>query len=318
MNNPVTPQMEEYLEAIGKLQERGEPVTPAALARACGVAAPSVTEMLRHLGTHNLVRYEPRGLVELTPEGAARASAVIRRHRLWERFLHDVLGLRWDQVHQQACELEHVTSPELESRLASAAGEHNTCPHGHVIPSDGALPGEPAALALCSLEPGQCARVLRMAEAPELLRRLQRAGIVPGAEVCLVESAPDGTLTLRVGANTLELPQADAALVAVAPLAGETAHAVSAALPLSDLAAGETGIVHGFDAGRGLVARCLALGFTPGAEVRVVQKLNGGPMIALVRDTRVALGQGEARRILVRRLEAADEASSAAREAAYG
>src|SRR5512139_2677058 len=97
----ISPQMEEYLEAIGKLEERGQAVTTSALARECKVAPPTVTEMLGHLAEHGLISYAPRKGISLTESGRVSSATVIRRHRLWERFLHDVLGLKWDSVHDQ-------------------------------------------------------------------------------------------------------------------------------------------------------------------------------------------------------------------------
>jgi len=298
----ITQQMEEYLEAIGKLEERGETVTTSALARECKVSQPTVTQMLHRLTEQGLIRYAPRKGVSLTEAGRALAATVIRRHRLWERFLHDVLGLRWDQVHDQACRLEHATSPEVERRLAQTLGDSDTCPHGHAIPGSGHLDAHPATMPLADLQPAQSARVDKVEEDSALLRHLDALGIRPGALVQVEAVAPeDGTLTLSVDGRRQTMDHASAVQVAATPLSGEEARAATAPerLPLGDLATGETATVAEFRAGRGLVARCLALGFTPGAEVRMVQNLHGGPVIVLVRDTRVALGRGEAQKIMV-------------------
>lgn len=300
----ITPQMEEYLEAIGKLQERDEPITTSALAKECRVAPPTVTEMLRHLVEHGYIRYQPRRQIELTPEGQALANTMIRRHRLWERFLQDVLGLRWDQVHEQACQLEHATSPDLERRLALAAGDPDTCPHGHAIPGLGETAESTTAIPLSSLLPKQSARVVMVGEDASLLRRLATLGIIPEAVVQVEAVAEDGVVSLHVAGTLHNLAQADACRVDVAPLsAAEALTEVTpeVTIPLGELAPGETATVDGFLAGRGMVARCLALGLTPGASVRVIQNLRNGPVIALVRDTRVALGHNEAQRIVVRR-----------------
>ncbi|MCE5259834.1 MAG: FeoA domain-containing protein [Chloroflexi bacterium] len=317
----ITPQMEEYLESLGKLQERGESLTPTALARELHVAAPTVTEMLHRLTEQGYITYEQRQPIELTAAGVAAASTVIRRHRLWERFLQDVLGLRWDQVHEQACQLEHVTSPELEQRLARAAGEPDSCPHGHAIPAGDNVVSETSAIPLSSLAADQAARVISVSEEPDLLRRLNAVGIVPGAELHIEQAAPDGRLTLRIAGALRELAGADAARVQVVSLAHSNdalpGSKPDAVVSLADLATGEEGIVHGFQAGRGLVARCLALGFTPGTPVRMLQNLRGGPVIALVRETRVALGRGEAQRILVSPTPAAELAQPAVVEAAH-
>jgi DtxR family transcriptional regulator, Mn-dependent transcriptional regulator len=300
----ITPQMEEYLEAIGKLQERDEPITTSALAKQCRVAPPTVTEMLHHLLEHGYIRYEPRREIELTPEGQALANTMIRRHRLWERFLQDVLGLRWDQVHEQACQLEHATSPDLERRLAQAAGDPATCPHGHIIPGSGDQASSVSILPLTNLPLVQTARVVMVQEDAGLLRRLSALGIVPGVVLQVVAAAQDGALSLLVAGSLCHLAQVDACQVDVALLS--PAEVIAEAHPeptiaLGALAQGESATVHGFLAGRGMVARCLALGLTPGTTVKMIQNLRNGPVIALVRDTRVALGNHEAQRIMVRR-----------------
>ncbi len=297
----ISAQMEEYMEAIGRLTERGEPVTTSALARECRVAPPTVTEMLRRLADHGLVSYEPRREPALTQAGRDVASSMIRRHRLWERFLHDVLGLEWDKIHEQACQLEHATSPDLERRLALALGESDTCPHGHAIPGEAADgPGAPL-LPLSALAPAQMARVVRiMDEEGAVLRRLGACGIRPGARVELTEASGEGDLSLSVEGRPARLPRnlADKAQARVL-LAGEVEAGSDGAIPLGALEAGEAGVIHSFRAGRGLMGRCLALGFTPGVEVTMVQNQHQGPVIVVVRDTRVALGRGEANKIWV-------------------
>ena len=298
----ISQQMEEYLEAIGKLEERGEPVTTSALARECGVAQPTVTEMLHRLTEQGLISYEPRREASLTEAGRALATSVIRRHRLWERFLQDVLGLKWDQVHDHACRLEHATTPDLERRLAQVLGSSATCPHGYAIPGAGQQAGADA-VPLSDLKPQQVARVVSVREDSALLRQLGALGIRPGAAVQVEEiTAGDGTLSLAVDGQRRVLDSVAASQVTAAPLSGAEAEALTGcvqAVALGDLAPGEMAVVKGFQAGRGLVARCLALGFTPGTEVRMVQIVHSGPVIVLVRDTRVALGRGEAQKIIV-------------------
>ncbi|HOG45351.1 MAG TPA: metal-dependent transcriptional regulator [Anaerolineae bacterium] len=297
----ISQQMEEYLEAIGKLQERGQPVTTSALARECGVAAPTVTEMLHRLAGQGLIDYTPRREIALTEAGRSLSSTVIRRHRLWERFLHDVLGLGWDRVHDEACQLEHATSPDLERRLARALGNAATCPHGHAIPAADTGAASTATSLLSDLTPPASARIVSVSEEAPLLRRLAALKLRPGAVVQVTANSPDeGTVTLSTAGVQHTLAHGEAARIAVAPLSAAEERAEQA-LPLAELAPGATARICGFRAGRGLVGRCLALGFTPGAEVRMVQNAGQGPVIVIVRETRVALGRGEAGRILVSR-----------------
>lgn len=297
----ATEQIEEYLEAIGRLEEKGERITTSSLARERQVAPPSVTEMLGRLAERGLVGYRPRGEIVLTEEGRSMARSVMRRHRLWERFLHDVLGMRWDRIHDEACRLEHATSPAVERELAKAVGENPTCPHGHSIPAaDGRTSGPPT-IRLTQLPPLQPARVVSVREEdPTLLRELERVGIKPGFVVERSTPDPSGDgLAVRIGSSVFSISEEAASGISVSPVAsaGEAALAV----PLVDLAPGETGIVHELAAGKTFVARCLALGFTPGTSVTMVQNPRSGPLIVLVRETRVALGRGEAQKIQVLR-----------------
>jgi len=197
----VTESAEEYLEAIYKLGEEGQPVALSALAECLKISSVSANEMVRKLVEQKLVLYEPYKGVSLTPAGQAQALAVIRRHRLWERFLTDVLGLPWDQVHKEACRLEHVTSPLVEERLAQLLGEPETCPHGHPMPTaEGEMTVE-AGCSLAELTAGQKARVLRVPEGDDaLLRYLATLGLKPQATVQIEAVAPfQGPLTVRVG-----------------------------------------------------------------------------------------------------------------------
>jgi DtxR family Mn-dependent transcriptional regulator len=197
----VTESAEEYLEAICKLGEEGQPVALSALAKHLGISSVSANEMVRKLVERELVLYEPYKGVSLTPAGQAQALAVIRRHRLWERFLTDVLGLSWDQVHEEACRLEHVTSPLVEERLAQLLGEPETCPHGHPMPTANGEMTVEVGCPLAELTTGQRARVLRVPEGDvAVLRYLATLGLKPQATVQVEAAAPfQGPLTVRVG-----------------------------------------------------------------------------------------------------------------------
>jgi DtxR family Mn-dependent transcriptional regulator len=197
----VTESVEEYLEAICKLGEEEQPVAVSALARHLEISSVSANEMVKKLVERELVSYEPYKGVSLTPAGRTQALAVIRRHRLWERFLVDVLGLSWDQVHEEACRLEHVTSPLLEKRLAQFLSEPETCPHGHPLPTVGGEMAVESGRPLAELTTGQRARVLRVPERDvALLRYLATLGLRPEASIQIEARAPfEGPLTVRIG-----------------------------------------------------------------------------------------------------------------------
>jgi len=197
----VSDSIQEYLEIIYKLEQETSPVTTSALAKQLGVSAASVSEMMAKLAEQGLVTREPYKGVVLTADGRSQALALIRRHRLWERFLTDVLDLSWDQVHEEACRLEHATSPLVEERLAQFLGEPETCPHGHPMPT---VEGEMAVGAgrpLTELTVGQRATILRVPERdPTLLQYLDTLGLKPGVTLRVEAVAPfQGPLTVQVG-----------------------------------------------------------------------------------------------------------------------
>jgi len=169
---------EEYLQIMFWLEEAGLPITGANIARAMQLSAPTVHEMIGRLERDGYVeRLENKSLL-FTGDGREHAQAIVRRHRLIERFLTDVLGVPWDEVHEEAERLEHAMSPVLEERMLAAIGDAKTCPHGH--PIDG--PREQGAL-LADVEPGASVRVLRFEnEAEDLLQYRTEAGLLPGHE----------------------------------------------------------------------------------------------------------------------------------------
>lgn len=195
----VSVSAEHYLKAIYKLGGEGQSVSLSTLAEEMVISQVSANEMVKRLVKQGLVTYEPYKGVILTPTGLAQALAVTRRHRLWERFLTDALGLDWDLVHEEACRLEHATSPLVEERLARFLGWPKTCPHGHPVPTlEGQVTGE-ASFPLSELESGQKGVVLSVTEEPKLLQYLGRLGLVPKTEVEVKAVAPfDGPLTVQV------------------------------------------------------------------------------------------------------------------------
>ena len=191
--------MEQYLQTICKLSIEQSPVALSALADRLGVSSVSANEMIKKLVARGLVTYEPYKGVTLTAEGQTQALRVIRRHRLWERFLADVLGIPWDRVHEEACQLEHATSSLVEEKLAQFLDEPETCPHGYPVTGTDCCCEE--GLPLSELEPGQRAVVLRVADHDaDLLRYLAELELRPQAVIEIEEVAPfDGPLTVSIG-----------------------------------------------------------------------------------------------------------------------
>jgi len=210
-----TATLEEYLESIYKLAQVGA-VKPTAIAEAIGVSGPTVTATLRRLESHELITRDGTDVV-LTTEGMARAIDIVRRHRIAERFLVDVLGLDWDAAHEDACLLEHALSPRVLVALEKFLENPEVCPHGHPIPAaDGsvaAVTGE----ALSVAPTGVPLRVLRVSENDdEVLGYVGEIGLRPGVTVVVAEKAPfAGPLTLDIGQVRCAIAEEIAQLVTV-------------------------------------------------------------------------------------------------------
>lgn len=210
------PPVEEYLEAIQALTEEGTPVIQARLASRLGRSAPSVSEMLDRLASDGYVERTGRRIA-LTDSGRRLADSVIRKHRLAERLLVDVIGLPWHKAHLEAGRWEHVISDEVEERLAEVLGHPSTCPHGNPIP--GASPRVSAQSATRQPEtsildalPGQKLRLERITEEVELdmeaLEFLDRSGFIPGRTALLKHKGEDGSVTLEVDEASVRIEPA--------------------------------------------------------------------------------------------------------------
>jgi DtxR family Mn-dependent transcriptional regulator len=205
---------EEYLQSLFWLQEAGLPMTGANVARAMQLSAPTVHEMIGRLERDGYITRASNRAIAFTDSGAEHAEGIVRRHRLIERFLTDVLGVPWDEVHEEAERLEHAMSPVLEERMLAAIGDAKTCPHGHPIRAGARLAGVP----LADVEIGASVRVLRFEnEAEDLLHYLKASGVEPGMEATLAER-DDVKVVLR---------GADGAISAVTPSVAETVSVIA-------------------------------------------------------------------------------------------
>jgi DtxR family Mn-dependent transcriptional regulator len=189
---------QQYLETIFWLQEARLPITGANIARAMQLSAPTVHEMVGRLEADGYVRKSADKSLEFTEDGYRHAASVVRRHRMIERFLTDVLGIPWDEVHEEAERLEHAMSPVLEERMMAAIGDATTCPHGHPIFEGLREPGVP----LADVAEGAKVHVLRFEnEAEDLLHYLKDAGLHPGLEGTLAAAGPDDVAIEADGAR---------------------------------------------------------------------------------------------------------------------
>ena len=194
------PAFEQYCEAIFELDEDDLDVIQARIAERLGVSRPAVSEMIRRMTGEGLVR-SAKGKIKLTPAGMELAEQVVRRHRLAERFLTDILGLSWAEAHHEAGKWEHVLSSPVEAAINRLLDNPTTCPHGNPIP--GSRYEAPDAVALCGVDVGTAFTVSRIPEelefTPGLLEFLESSEIQPGREGVVEAASPDGTMTVRMG-----------------------------------------------------------------------------------------------------------------------
>lgn len=208
--------VEGYLEALYKLGEQG-PVRQARLAEYLGLSQAATAEMIKKMVVSDLVKRDENSFLHLTENGEKDALEMIRKHRLSERFLTDILGLSWEKAHVEACKLEHVLSPEVEDGLDRLLNNPKSCPHGYPIPDKSgvivALPTRP----LADLGPTEKAIIAHVSEEdPEMLKYLATLGLMPDVEVVVEEIGPfSGPLLVKVGAARYALGRDLAAKIMV-------------------------------------------------------------------------------------------------------
>jgi DtxR family Mn-dependent transcriptional regulator len=185
------------------LEQRGQRVSTSALASRLQLADASITEMLKKLSGRGLVRYQRYRGVELTAPGRRLALKIMRRHRLGEMFLVKFLGFSWDQIHEEAERLEHVTSDLLEQRLDRVLGHPNVDPHGDPIPTEDGVLKDHKIAKLAETRPGSVVLVTRVRDGdPEILRYLALLGIGLGRKIRIREAIGfDGSLRVQIGSK---------------------------------------------------------------------------------------------------------------------
>jgi len=193
------PAFEEYCECIFELQEDDVEVIQARIVERLNVSRPAVSEMIRRLENERLITVD-HNTIKLTTTGESLAQQVVRRHRLAERFLTDVLNLSWAEAHHEAGKWEHVMSMNVEIAIDKLLGSPTTCPHGNPIP--GSPYEAPDSRRLVDLSIGEAFTVSRIPEAleftPGLLDFLEGASLLPGRSGTVTASSPDGTMTVEV------------------------------------------------------------------------------------------------------------------------
>jgi DtxR family Mn-dependent transcriptional regulator len=194
------PAFEEYCEAIWELKEDDVDVIQARIAERLGVSRPAVSEMIKRMIGAGFVAVEGSA-INLTADGRRLAEQVVRRHRLAERLLTDILGLSWAEAHVEAGKWEHVISEPVERAINRLLDNPTTCPHGNPIPGSSYAP--PDSTPLASVSVGDTFTVERIPEelefAPGLLVFLEDASVQPGHSGTVTATSPDGTMTVEIG-----------------------------------------------------------------------------------------------------------------------
>lgn len=231
METKTSATVEEYLETIYNMQMEGDIVIGARLAEKFRVAPPTVTETLKRMSRDGLIEMDARRQVSLTPAGVEHAEVVLRRHRLTERFLVDMLGMQWHQVHEEACRLEHYISGAVEARVVASLEHPTTCPHGNPIP--GYVPDartylrDQHAARLTDMPLSSDVRLLLISEVVEdeeaTIAYLHERGLTPGTRCCLErftagEDGEEHADLVIEGARHLTIPRRVAHALWMVPL----------------------------------------------------------------------------------------------------
>ena len=198
MTTQASPATEEYLQAVYTLADEGGQVIGARLAEFLRISPAAVSEMVHRLEREGLLQLDERKEVRLTDSGFSAASRVVRRHRLAERMLVDLLGYEWWKTHEEAERIEHAMSEEMEERLVRVLGDPQTCPHGNPMPGTKPRATRP----LERLTVGESATVERIPDQfehePGFLEYLDTQGVRPGVTLEMIEQRPG---LLRVAVN---------------------------------------------------------------------------------------------------------------------
>lgn len=211
---------EEYLEAILEIEEEGITPIRARLVERLGLSAPAVSETVNRLVDHGYAELMDDRSLRLTEEGRSIATSIVRRHRLAERLLVDIIGLEWEKVHKEADRWEHAISADVEEKLVQLLGDPATCPHGNPIPGSAHKVDGPASVPLTQLQPGPVI-VRRISEKVEIdedaIKFLAGAELIPGSNAVVVSTNPEGVQVTTDAAGEQTVPRKLAQLIYAIP-----------------------------------------------------------------------------------------------------
>jgi len=217
MSEEITAAVEDYLETIYKIQEKSGVARTSDIVEALKVAPGTVTNTVERLEKEGYITHEPYRGVKLTERGLKIALQVVRKHRLSERLLTDILHVEWDKAHDAACKLEHGITDEIIKPLEKALRHPKTCPHGNPIPTKCGGVIEDKSYPLSTLNEQEQGTIVKITEEKsDMLHYLNTLGLVPGASIQVVEKAPfDGPVTLKVDGNSHALSRTMASIIRV-------------------------------------------------------------------------------------------------------
>jgi len=211
---------EEYLEAILEIEEEGITPIRARLVERLGLSAPAVSATVNRLVDHGYAELMDDRSLRLTDEGRSIATSIVRRHRLAERLLVDIIGLEWEKVHKEADRWEHAISAEVEEKLVLLLGDPATCPHGNPIPGSSHKVEGPASVPLTQLQPGPFI-VRRISEKVEIdedaIKFLAGAELIPGSNAVVISTNTDGVQVTTDAAGEQTVPRKLAQLIYAIP-----------------------------------------------------------------------------------------------------
>jgi DtxR family Mn-dependent transcriptional regulator len=204
-----TQSKEDYIKSIFILQKQNESVATSALAKHLGIGDGSVTDMVKKLSGKHLINYEPYQGVTLTPSGRRLALKMVRRHRLWEMFLVKFLGYTWDEIHNEAELLEHVTSDDLEERIDKALGYPRVDPHGDPIPTSAGDLVEVTYKNLSDCSEGEEGIVVRVKdESQEILKYMTKLGLSLNKRIAVMQKIQfDGSVIVEIDGREVALSE---------------------------------------------------------------------------------------------------------------
>lgn len=219
----LTASAQDYLKLIWSATEwSATPITVGAMAERLAVTASTVSDGIRKLAKQGLVTHAPYGSIELTDAGREHAVAMVRRHRLLETFLVEVLGYGWEEVHDEAEVLEHAVSDAMIERIDDHLGRPTRDPHGDPIPSADGRPHLPAARQLTAVIPDRDVTIVRISDAdPGMLRYFSELGLRPDTRLTVLGRRPYADATsIRLEGSGKEIDLGSAATDAIWVLAG--------------------------------------------------------------------------------------------------